>query len=85
MSKILEGLRGDALKIAGDIGLPGLLLPDGIDHLIEQIRQQAFPLQSEEASELFRQGQLITGPLAKQRGADACVYRMPEALVVHAT
>ena len=47
--------------------------------------QQAFPLQSEEASELFRQGQLITGPLAKQPGADACVYRVPEAPVVHAT
>ena len=74
VSKILEGLRGDAFSIARDIGLARLLQPDGIDHLIEQIRQQAFPLQSEEASELFRQGQLLTGPLAKQQGEPMLSY-----------
>ncbi|OLP90155.1 hypothetical protein AK812_SmicGene28317 [Symbiodinium microadriaticum] len=74
VSKILEGLRGDAFSIARDIGLNRLLKPDGIDHLIEQIRQQAFPLQSEEASELFRQGQLLSGPLAKQSGEPMLSY-----------
>ena len=74
VSKILEGLRGDAFSIARDIGLERLLKPDGIDHLIEQIRQQAFPLQSEEASELFRQGQLLSGPLAKQQGEPMLSY-----------
>ena len=74
VSKILEGLRGDAFSIARDIGLNRLLRPDGIDHLIEQIRQQAFPLQSEEASELFRQGQLLSGPLAKQPGEPMLSY-----------
>ena len=74
VSKILEGLRGDAFSIARDIGLNRLLQPDGIDHLIEQIRQQAFPLQSEEASELFRQGQLLSGPLAKQSGEPMLSY-----------
>ena len=64
VSKILEGLRGDAFSIARD----------GRDHLIEHIRQQAFPLQSEEASELFRRGQLITGPLAKQQGEPMLSY-----------
>ena len=74
VSKILEGLRGDAFSIAQDIGLNRLLRPNGIDHLIEQIRQQAFPLQSEEASELFRQGQLLSGPLAKQPGEPMLLY-----------
>ena len=66
-SKILEGLREDAFSIARDIGLQRLLLPDGIEHLIE----------SEEASELFRQGQLIAGPLAKQQGEPmlSCIAR----------
>ena len=75
-SKILEGLRGDAFSIARDIGLERLLKPDGIDHLIEQIRQQAFPWQSEdqEASELFRQGQLLSGPIAKQQGEPMLSY-----------
>ena len=74
VSIILEGLRGDAVSIARDIGLSALLLPDGIDHVIEQIRWQAFPLQSEQASELFRQGQLITGPLATQQGEPMLSY-----------
>ena len=51
-----------------------LLRYDGRDHLVEEIRKQAFPLQSEEASELFRQGQLITGPLAKQPGEPMLWY-----------
>ena len=74
VSKVLEGLRGDAFSIARDIGLTRLLEHDGIDHLIEEIRAQAFPLQSEEASELFRQGQLINGPLAKQPGESMLSY-----------
>ena len=48
---------------ARDIRLDKLLKPGGIDHLIEEIRRQAFPLHSEEASELFRQGQHLTGTL----------------------
>ena len=74
VSKILEGLRGDAFRIARHIGLDRLLMPHGIDHLIEQIRQQAFPLQSEEAPGLFRQGQLFTGPQAKQAGEPMLSY-----------
>ena len=76
VQKVLEGLRGDAFSVARDIdiGLQRLLLPDGIDHLIEQIRSQAFPLQSEEASELFCQCQMLTGPLAKQQGEPMLSY-----------
>ena len=65
VQKILEGLRGDVFCIARDVGLDRLLRYDGIDYLVEEIWKQAFPSQSEEASELFRHGQLITGPRAK--------------------
>ena len=74
VQKVLEGLRGDAFWISRDIVLDKLLKYDGIDHLVEEIRKQAFPLQSEEASELCRQGQLITGPLAKQPGEPMLSY-----------
>ena len=46
VQKILEGLRGDAFCIARDIGLDRLLQYDGIDHLVEETRKQAFPLQT---------------------------------------
>ena len=64
-TRILEGLRGDAFQIARDIGLDRLKLHDGIEHLIEMIRRRVFPLQNEEASDLFRIGQQRDGPLAK--------------------
>ena len=44
-----ENTGGSPWSIVRDAGLQRLLLPDGIDHLVEQIRQQAVPLQSEEA------------------------------------
>ena len=50
-----------------------MLKPDGIDQLKEQIRRQACPLQSEEASALFIQAQLWTGPRAKQQG-ELCLH-----------
>ena len=87
VSKILEGLRGGAVSIARDIGLVRLLKPDGINHLMEQIRQQAFPLQYEEASELFRQGQLLAHrtPSETAGGTYAVLHRSPKAVVGHAT
>ena len=74
VQKTLEGLRGDAFLIARDIGLERLLKHDGIDLLIQKVKDQAFPLQGEEASELFRQGQLLTGPLSKQSGEPMLSY-----------
>eukprot|EP00439_Symbiodinium_sp_Y106_P023264 s5069_g2.t2 len=68
VQKTLEGLRGDAFLVARDIGLERLLQHDCIEFLIQKVKEHAFPLQGEEASELFRQGQLLTGPLSKQAG-----------------
>ncbi|CAE7249187.1 RE2 [Symbiodinium natans] len=82
VQKTLEGLRGDAFLIARDIGLERLLKHDGIDLLIQKVKDQAFPLQGEEASELFRQGQLLTGPLSKQSGEPMLSEAMRANLLV---
>ena len=74
IQKILEGLRGEAFQTARDIGLVLLCQYDGIDHPIATIKTHVFPLQSEEASELFRQGQLRTGPLARQKDETMLSY-----------
>ncbi|CAE7572904.1 unnamed protein product [Symbiodinium natans] len=42
--------------------------------LIQKVKEHAFPVQGEEASELFRQGQLLTGPLSKQPGEPMLSY-----------
>ena len=69
-----EGLRGDAFLVARDVGLERLTQQDGIDLLIQKVKEHTFPLQGEEASELFRQGQLLTGPLSKQPGEPMLSY-----------
>ena len=74
VQKVLEGLRGEAFLIARDIGLDRLCRSDGLEHLIEMVKQHVFPLRSQEASELFRQGQLRTGPLSRQSGEGMLSY-----------
>ena len=64
-SKILEGLSEDAFSIARDVGLQRSDTADS---------PTSFSLSSEEASELFRQGQLITGPPVKQQGEPMLSY-----------
>ena len=56
VSKIIEGLRGDAFQVAKDIGLDKLTAAGGIDTLIENLRTITFPMKRHEAEELFAQG-----------------------------
>ena len=42
MSKIVEGLRGDAQNIAKDIGVTDLLADDGFEKLTEALRKNIF-------------------------------------------
>ena len=44
VQKTLEGLRGDAFLVARDIGLERLLKCDGIELLIQKVKEHAFPL-----------------------------------------
>ena len=68
VNKVVEGLRGDAFLIARDMGLEFLIVPGGIERLVELVRQNVFPRATEEAKELFRMGQRQGGPFSRQSG-----------------
>ena len=71
---MLEGLRGDAYLVAQDLGVSKLMEDDGIDQLIAALKKMIFPLQALEAKELFRVGQQMAGPLARQTGESVTSY-----------
>ena len=71
--KVLEGLRGDAFLVARDLGLEKLIVPGGLDLLVDRIRTMVFPRASEEARELFRAGQKV-GVLSRQYGESTTSY-----------
>eukprot|EP00435_Cladocopium_sp_Y103_P041085 s3831_g11.t1 len=57
VTKIMEGLRGDAFLLAKNMGLNVLMdvgPPTGLEQLVEKIKEHVFPLRSHEARELFR-------------------------------
>ena len=67
VTKVMEGLRGDAFLMAKDLGLITLMdvgPPTGLELLVERIKEHVFPLRSHEARELFRLGQQSSGPLS---------------------
>ena len=69
VTKVMEGLRGDAFLMAKDLGLNALMdvgPPTGLELLVEKIKEHVFPLRSHEARELFRLGQQANGPLSRQ-------------------
>jgi len=69
VTKVMEGLRGDAFLMAKDLGLSALMdvgPPTGLELLVEKIKEHVFPLRSHEARELFRLGQQASGPLSRQ-------------------
>ena len=74
VQKVLEGLRGDAYLVAQDLGVSKLMEDDGIDQLIMALKKMIFPLQALEAKELFRVGQQVAGPLARQTGESVTSY-----------
>ena len=60
MSKVCDGLRGDAFVAAQEVGFDNLCeivdgTPRGIDTLINHTRGMVFPFTEHESKELFRQ------------------------------
>ena len=60
MSKVCDGLRGEAFVAAQEVGFDNLCeiidgRPCGIDTLIIHMRGTVFPLTEHESKELFRQ------------------------------
>ena len=66
VSKIVDGLRGDAFVVAQEVGLEALWEEGGIDELTKKMREMVFPLTTQEAKELFRQYTKPNGLLSRQ-------------------
>ena len=64
--RVLEGLRGDAIQKAKDLGVAALSAKGGLERLVEEIKVMVFPLGTLEAQALFRSGQAVHGPLSRQ-------------------
>ena len=78
MSKVCDGLRGDAFAAAQEVGLDNLCeivdgTPHGIDTLIRHMREMVFPLTEHESKELFLQYCRTGGPLSRQKGESLIV------------
>ena len=72
-SKVTDGLSGDALKVAMDLG-EDLSKPDGLDKLVEQIESYVLAFKEDEARELFHVGSKVDGQLARQKGEPMVSY-----------
>ena len=85
MSRVVDGLRGEAFITAKELGTDRLWQPgsaegddeevvSGAKLLIDAVRRIVFPLTTHEAKELFRQYCHPKGPLARQRGESMQQY-----------
>ena len=90
MSKVIDGLKGEAFVIAKEVGLDAIwevgstevvtedgttpAITPGVDVLIEAIKRHVFPLTTFEAKELFRQYTKPSGSLSRQNGESMHQY-----------
>ena len=85
MSKVVDGLRGDAFVVAKEIGLDQLWscgdnslehdpVKPGVDVLIDAIKKEVFPQTAHEAKELFRHFTKPSGCLSRQNGEAMHAY-----------
>jgi len=88
MSKVVDGLRGDAFIVAKEVGLNKIWDPGeytevdglqvtheaGVDVLINAIKLSVFPQTTYEAKELFRQYCKPSGSLSRQNGESMHQY-----------
>ena len=75
VSKVIEGLRGNAFVVAQELGYEALTQPidletrtGGGETLIIKMKEMVFPLTTHEAKELFRQFTKHNGVLTRQSG-----------------
>ena len=79
MSKVCDGLRGDAFVTAQEVGFDNLCdivdrRPCGIDTLIHHMGGMVFPLTEHQSKELFRQYSRPGGPLSRRNGESMKQY-----------
>eukprot|EP00439_Symbiodinium_sp_Y106_P066578 s1546_g10.t2 len=73
-AKLLESLRGDAYIVAQDLGHTVLKKANAIEEIIEAVKKQIFPLQAQEAKELYRVGSSVGGVMSRQPGESMTSY-----------
>ena len=66
MSKIVDGLSDDALRVSMDLGEPVLSKTNGIDMLIKALEEMTSVFKEDEARELFHIGTKSDGPMTRQ-------------------
>lgn len=75
IGEVIDGLRGDALQIAMDIGRAELIKAGGLNILVQKINDElVFPSKKLEAKELYAQGHKVGGYLARQGGESMRSY-----------
>ena len=73
-SKVIQGLKDDAFLVAADIGVDVLTQEDGVDILVEAMRDLVFPFKEEEAKLLYKIGHNPDGVLSRQHGEAMVTY-----------
>ena len=58
-AKVVDALRGEALSCAMEIGLAKLMEANGLDLLVQKVKERLFPQRTAEARELLKQGMVI--------------------------
>ena len=74
VTKIVEGLRGDAFDVARDLGEDVLCGDDGLIMLVDAMRTTVFPLKAQEVKELLKHGTKPGGLLSRQAGESMTSY-----------
>ena len=73
-SKVTDGLAGEALKVAMDLGENELAKDEGLAKLIEAVEKHVLTFKEDEARELFHEGSKTDGPLSRQKGETMVSY-----------
>ena len=72
-SRLVEGLTGEALKVAMVMGHKELSRDTAVPTLVDRVKKHIFPLASAEARELYKMGQRA-GTLSRQPGESMISY-----------
>ena len=72
--QVMDGLRGDAYKVAKRMGVKALCEVDGIENLVKQMKEFVFPSKKLEAKELYTHGHAVGQTLSRQSGESMLSY-----------
>ena len=80
MTNVIQGLKGDAVLVAQEIGMDKLnaegdsLVSSGLELLIREMKAAVFPQTQNEAKDLFKVFMKAGGPLSRQLGESMQQY-----------